>query len=209
MQVRSLTRRLRDTWNVRLNSGCQRYAIVAERRLYAECRLLGSFRPKDVERAVERIGPAVAHQRDQPVRPIAEIHRARSQEHAPDGIMPRAPPEGHAAGRPRRYRRRPAPRVDNLDLDSLRRSRLRLRHVLRCSSRRRAPPAEELRRRDLQRPRQRRDIYARLQRRRDGPILESVRPPSPLGHGRTLKPLGANLDELVRTRPAHRRRHRC
>jgi hypothetical protein len=60
--LQSLPRRNGATCSVRPNSGCQGYAIVADRRLYAECRLLGSFRAEDVERSVEGINTAVAHQ---------------------------------------------------------------------------------------------------------------------------------------------------
>src|SRR6478736_941712 len=52
MHFRSLPRRNGATCSVRPNSGCQGYAIVADRRLYAECRLLG--RPGE-DRGVGRL----------------------------------------------------------------------------------------------------------------------------------------------------------
>ena len=55
MQVRSLPRRLCDTCSVWPNSGCQGYAIVARRKLYAECRLLAPATPEDVKIAAVRV----------------------------------------------------------------------------------------------------------------------------------------------------------
>jgi hypothetical protein len=56
MHVNSLPRRNGDTRKVRPNSGCQRYAIVANRKPYAECRSLAAFAAKDEDVAAERIG---------------------------------------------------------------------------------------------------------------------------------------------------------
>src|ERR1700682_516916 len=49
MQVKSLPRRNGDTCRVRPNSGCQRYAIAAKRKLYVECRLLSPTPAEDIE----------------------------------------------------------------------------------------------------------------------------------------------------------------
>src|SRR5271166_682537 len=74
MQVRSLPRRLRDTWSVRPNSGCQRYKIVAVRNLYAECRSLAALAAEDEGRARERIGGEnPPHLRRQPVEAAPQV----------------------------------------------------------------------------------------------------------------------------------------
>src|SRR5271165_1804881 len=74
MQVRSLPRRLRDTWSVRPNSGCQRYQIVAVRNLYAECRSSAALAAEDEGRARERIGGEnPPHVRRRPVEAAPQV----------------------------------------------------------------------------------------------------------------------------------------
>jgi hypothetical protein len=76
MHVNSLPRRNGDTRKVRPNSGCQRYAIVANRTPYAECRSLASFAAKDEHMTAERIGAYdLLHLRRQTVEPGAQIDR--------------------------------------------------------------------------------------------------------------------------------------
>ncbi len=55
--------------------GCHGYAIVALRRLYAIRRVLSSFRTEHVQRAAEWVSPAIAHQRHQAGRSLAEVDR--------------------------------------------------------------------------------------------------------------------------------------
>src|SRR5271155_5243892 len=76
MHARSLPRRFLDTWKVRPNSGCQRYATVADRKLYAECRLLAALGAKDINPPAERVrAQRLANQRGEPIHPLAEIDR--------------------------------------------------------------------------------------------------------------------------------------
>ena len=62
---------------------------------------IGSFRPENIQRAVERIGSGVADQRNQSFRTFPKIHRRRSQQH------PRALRD-HASRTARGRRRRSA-----------------------------------------------------------------------------------------------------
>lgn len=56
-------------------SGCKRYSNCDR---YAECRWAWAARAEQVQGAAERIGDALAHQRHQAVRSLAEVHRPRA-----------------------------------------------------------------------------------------------------------------------------------
>src|SRR5271170_1931676 len=76
MHFKFLPRRNGDTCNVRPNSGCQGYAIVAYRKLYAECRLLAALGTEHIDDAAERIrSQMLPHDGGEPIHPSAEVDR--------------------------------------------------------------------------------------------------------------------------------------
>lgn len=81
--------------------GCHGYAIVALRRLYAECCVLGLFRTECVQRAAEWVGLAISHQRHQARRSLAELdqHAPHKPEHQPGSCLSNGP---HHGGKPLR-----------------------------------------------------------------------------------------------------------